>query len=771
MQSSHSPYLAELDEAQRAAVLYNDGPALVVAGAGSGKTRVLVYKLLHLIHCGYAPYSLMALTFTNKAAREMRSRMLELVGRQAYSIKMGTFHSIFSRILREHATLLGYTPDFTIYDSNDSKARVRNIIKLLALDDKIYKPSLIASRISNAKNQLKTPEAYKGDPDLQEADRRANIPRTAEIYARYALELRQSNAMDFDDLLMQTNILFRDHREVLQLWQERIDYLLIDEYQDTNFAQYMIALQLMRDKGKIFVVGDDAQSIYSFRGANIRNILTFEKVFAGAKLFKLEQNYRSSQTIVEVARHLIAHNREQIHKEVYSLGEKGDKIELYKALSAEEEANWVASSIQSQRRQMGDEYKHFAVLYRTNQQSRLLEQRLRAMNIPFRIWGGRSFFDHKEIQDAVAYLRLMVNEQDDTALLRIINYPKRGIGDTTIGKLRDQALKHNTTISEVLKSPQSYGVDANKGTLAKLADFDALLSKMRDKCHEEADFYTLCEWLINTSGIPRELLLDNSPEGKGRRDNLQELLNSLDEYARNASEDGRDASLSEYLQEITLFTDQDKQEEQDDNRVTLMTIHASKGLEFPHIFITGLEEQLFPSMMSLEPHEMEEERRLFYVAITRAERTCHISYAGERFRNGRTEVARPSRFLRELPEHLLHQHSGLGSFGSGYGASRTPLGGGELPKHFKPEAYAPQASKRRVHIARRELIDGVAKPEVRHQSVGNLRIGSRVSHARFGQGEVLILEGKDKDVKATVRFDDGDEKKLLLRYANLQILD
>ncbi len=768
-------YLEQLNAAQRAAVEYNDGPALVLAGAGSGKTRVLVYKLLHLIHSGYHPSRLMALTFTNKAAREMRARIERLVGHSARSIQMGTFHSVFSRILRQHAELLGYTSDFSIYNANDSKNKIKSIIKLLALDEKVYKPGLIQSRISNAKNRLQDPSAYRANAEQSKLDTKANIPRTGEIYNLYTVDLRLANAMDFDDLLVQINRLFKEHPEVLASWQERIDYLLIDEYQDTNFAQYMIARQLMQRKGKIFVVGDDAQSIYSFRGANIENMFSFERTFQGARRFLLEQNYRSSQTIVEAAKHLIARNKNQLPKAVFSLGEIGDPIELYEAVNAEAEASWVGRTIETIRIKQRVDYDHFAVLYRTNQQSRVMEQRLRSMGIPFRIWGGRSFFDHKEVMDVIAYFRLMVNPSDDEALLRIINYPKRGIGDTTILKLRQKALEHHVSISTVLLDPLLYGVEANKGTLSKLNAFVDLLVGMREQTNEEQDFYKLCNWLINTSGIPAELRLDTSPEGKTRLDNLQELLGSIDEYVRNMQEEGEVPNMRAYLSEVALLTDQDSNEEEEQARVTLMTIHASKGLEFPHVFIVGLEEQLFPSPMSSSTlSELEEERRLLYVAITRAERSCHIGYARERFRNGRSEFTHPSRFLRELPRELLRESAGardaldLDYYRQEQG--RLPQSGASLPNHFSPRNFMPTGSSKRVHLERRAGGDEFV-PEPQYQTVGELRIGSRVRHSKFGDGEVTTLEGTGDNIKAIVHFDSGDTRKLLLRFAHLECLD
>ena len=766
-------YLDQLNQPQREAVEYNDGPALVLAGAGSGKTRVLVYKLLHLVNLGYNPSRLMALTFTNKAAREMRSRIAQLIGRDAYKLQMGTFHSIFLRILREHAHLLGYTSDLVIYTTDDTKSKLKKIIKLLNLDDKVYKEGVVHNRISRAKNNLKTAHGYKMDAEQLKLDAKANIPRVYDIYEHYERELKQSNAMDFDDLLLQTNILFRDYPEVLALWRERVDYLLIDEYQDTNFAQYMIARYLMIDKGKIFVVGDDAQSIYSFRGANLENMLRFEQIFKGTRVFKLEQNYRSTQTIVQAAKHVIARNQNQLRKDVFSLGDIGEPIELHEAENGEAEASWVVRTIKNIAFKRKIDYDQFAVLYRTNMQSRLLEQKLLSSGIPFRIWGGRSFFDAKEIKDVLAYFRLMVNERDDEAMYRIINYPKRGIGDTTILKLKQAAMLRKISVMELIREPEAYDLDFNKGTLSKLKNFSLLIDDMREKCREGGDFYKLCEWLINTSGIPTELLLDQTAEGKGRRDNIQEFLSGVDEYARHTLEEGEEPHLAHYLSEISLMTDQDNSADEQEPCVTLMTVHAAKGLEFPHVFIVGLEEQLFPSAMSSEIHELEEERRLFYVAITRAEETCHIGYAKERFRHGKTEFCRPSRFLKELPEDLLKRNAAASDTlryrENKWGNSRDIAD--SIPSSFSKQDFMPSSSspaQRRVFLGRRES----DTPEPQHERTGNLRVGGRVAHPRFGEGIIKVLEGQGENIKATVLFDeDGQERKLLLRFANLQALD
>ena len=764
------PYLAELNEAQRAAVTYNDGPALVIAGAGSGKTRVLVYKLLYLLDCGYHPMGLMALTFTNKAAREMRQRISERAGSVARQIRMGTFHSVFLSILRLHASLLGYTPTFSVYNTSDSRSCIKAIVKRLGLDDKVYKPNLIHSRISSAKNRLLTPEAYASYGELVKYDAKSGLPRIAEIYRLYWDELRQSNAMDFDDLLLQINILFRQHPEILKEWQERIDYLLIDEYQDTNFAQYMVAKQLMQEKGAIFVVGDDAQSIYSFRGANLDNILNFEKTFPSTKVFKLERNYRSTQTIVSAAGSIIAYNEYQIPKQVFSEEAVGEPIQVHEALSGELEALWAGEEIQRLHREQGDSYDSIAILYRTNAQSRTLEQVFRRLGIPFRIYGGRSFFDHKEIMDVMAYLRVLINEQDEEALLRIINYPKRSIGDTTIQRVHSASRTHHLPIMEILRDPLAYGVAVNRPTAGRLQSFAALLDELRTLSQTSEDLYDVVEQVILQTGILADLQSDTTQEGKTRVENIQELLSGIEEYVQATLEEGDTPTLASYVSGVALLTDQDTQGEGEE-AVTLMTIHASKGLEFPHVFVLGLEEDLFPSSMSNTGRELEEERRLFYVALTRAEKTCHLGYARERFRNGRTEFCRPSRFLRELPTELIQFDTahGFGSTPSWLQGTPRPQRGGELPRDFSSAPdFLPQARPSRRVLTQRRWSD---EAEEKLTSIGNLRIGTRVLHKRFGEGEVMELEGSGENAKAVVAFDAGDTKKLLLRFAQLQVLD
>ena len=759
------PYLSELNEAQRAAVVYNDGPALVIAGAGSGKTRVLVYKLLYLLDSGYHPAGLMALTFTNKAAREMQERISRHVGSVARQIHMGTFHSIFGKILRQHAPLLGYTSDYSIYNTSDSRSRIKAIIKQLGLDDKVYKPNVVHNRISSAKNRLITASAYASYTDFLKYDAKSGLSKLYEIYQHYEAELKRSNAMDFDDLLLQINILFREYPDVLREWQERIDYLLIDEYQGTNFAQYMVAKQLMQQKGKIFVVGDDAQSIYSFRGANLENILSFEKTFAGARVFKLERNYRSTQTIVAAAGRVIAQNEYQIPKAVFSEEEEGEPIQVHEAMTGDLEALWAGEEIRRFVRS-GEPYSSIAVLYRTNAQSRTLEQVFRRLGIPFRIYGGRSFFDHKEIMDVIAYCRLMINEQDEEALLRIINYPKRSIGDTTVLRVREAAQREAVSLSRVLHDPLGYGVAVNKPTAARLQAFAALIDELRDYSRSEQDLYAVVERVIRQTGILADLQSDSSGEGKARLENIKELLGGIDEYVRTSLE----ADLQPTLSEVALMTDQDTAGEGDD-AVTLMTIHASKGLEFAHVFILGLEEDLFPSMMSNVGRELEEERRLFYVALTRAERSCHLGYARERFRNGRTEYCRPSRFLRELPQELLRMDTPLSASSStGYSGGRRGYSE-ELPMDFSAAPVfeaRPARPSRKVFVGRREAGEEAPQPVSR---IGKLRIGSRVLHKRFGEGEVMELEGAGDDAKATVAFDAGDTKKLLLRFAQLELLE
>lgn len=610
-------YLEELNESQRNAVLYNDGPSLVIAGAGSGKTRVLTYKIAYLLEQGYQPWSILALTFTNKAAREMKERIARRVGEEARYLWMGTFHSIFSRILRSEAHVIGFTSNFTIYDSSDSKSLIKSIVKEMHLDDKTYKPGMIQSRISNAKNHLVLPDAYASNADLYQNDVNAKVPATRDIYHRYWERCRQSDAMDFDDLLVYTYLLFRDHPEIRQKYAGQFRYVLVDEYQDTNFAQHSIVLQLTKEHQHVCVVGDDAQSIYSFRGANIDNILKFTQLYKGAKLFKLEQNYRSTQTIVCAANSLIEKNSEQIRKEVFSEKAKGEPIGVFNAYSDVEEGEIVANQILRLRSREHYSYNDFAILYRTNAQSRIFEEALRKHNLPYKIYGGLSFYQRKEIKDIISYFRLAVNPNDEEAFKRVVNYPARGIGDTTLNKIIDAATQNHVSLWKVLEEPLTYGVSVNKGTHAKLQGFREVIENfIREAAEKNA--YEAGTLIVRQSGIMNEIYQSNDPENLSRQENIEELINGMHDFCATREEEGNEnVRLTDFLSEVSLLTDQDSDKEGDAEKVTLMTIHSAKGLEFKNVFVVGLEENLFPSALSLNSYkELEEERRLFYVAIT-----------------------------------------------------------------------------------------------------------------------------------------------------------
>ena len=647
-------YLEELNESQRNAVLYNDGPSLVIAGAGSGKTRVLTYKIAYLLEQGYQPWSILALTFTNKAAREMKERIARRVGEEARYLWMGTFHSIFSRILRSEAHVIGFTSNFTIYDSSDSKSLIKSIVKEMHLDDKTYKPGMIQSRISNAKNHLVLPDAYASNADLYQNDVNAKVPATRDIYHRYWERCRQSDAMDFDDLLVYTYLLFRDHPEIRQKYAGQFRYVLVDEYQDTNFAQHSIVLQLTKEHQHVCVVGDDAQSIYSFRGANIDNILKFTQLYKGAKLFKLEQNYRSTQTIVCAANSLIEKNSEQIRKEVFSEKAKGEPIGVFNAYSDVEEGEIVANQILRLRSREHYSYNDFAILYRTNAQSRIFEEALRKHNLPYKIYGGLSFYQRKEIKDIISYFRLAVNPNDEEAFKRVVNYPARGIGDTTLNKIIDAATQNHVSLWKVLEEPLTYGVSVNKGTHAKLQGFREVIENfIREAAEKNA--YEAGTLIVRQSGIMNEIYQSNDPENLSRQENIEELINGMHDFCATREEEGNEnVRLTDFLSEVSLLTDQDSDKEGDAEKVTLMTIHSAKGLEFKNVFVVGLEENLFPSALSLNSYkELEEERRLFYVAITRAEEHCYLSFAKSRFKYGKMEFSSPSRFLKDIDVHFL----------------------------------------------------------------------------------------------------------------------
>ena len=680
--------LNDLNDAQRAAVEYIDGPSLVIAGAGSGKTRVLTYKIAYLLSQGMKPWSIMALTFTNKAAREMKERIGKLVGDDlAQHLYMGTFHSIFSRILRAEAEHIGFNNNFTIYDESDSRSLLKAIIKEMGLDDKAYKPAAVHARISMAKNNLVTAEAYDSDPAILEQNKRAKMPAIGKIYVAYVQRCRQANAMDFDDLLMLTFQLFRDHEEIRQKYAGRFDYILVDEYQDTNHVQMSIVMQLCKEKLRVCAVGDDSQSIYSFRGANIDNILNYQKQLPGTQLFKLEQNYRSTQTIVEAANSLIHHNRNQIQKEVFSKNDRGEKIQYKPAYSDKEEALIVAKNIQRIKRQDDCGYDQFAILYRTNAQSRSFEEEFRKQGIPYRIYGGLSFYQRKEIKDIIAYFRLVANPDDEEAFKRIINYPARGIGATTVTKIADCAHLNQVSFWEVIGNIEHYGLNVNKGTQTKLEKFRLLISSFIDRSHT-LDVYELGDAIIRESRISEDIMSGKNADDLARQENLEEFLSGMQTFVAGRQEEGRmdEAYLTDYLQDVALLTDADSEGEKDEPRVSLMTVHAAKGLEFATVFVVGLEENIFPSpLAAVSVRELEEERRLLYVAITRAEKHCILTNAKNRFRYGKMEFDNPSRFIDEIDASLIEggEEAPESSFGGGrssYGGYGSEGGyGGRMP--------------------------------------------------------------------------------------------
>ena len=695
--------LNDLNESQRKAVEYIDGPSLVIAGAGSGKTRVLTYKIAYLLQQGVKPWSIMALTFTNKAAREMKERIGKLVGQElAQHLYMGTFHSIFSRILRAEAQHIGFTNNFTIYDESDSRSLIKTIVKEMGLDEKVYKPASVHSRISMAKNNLMSAENYARDKELYQADQRAKMPRVGDIFITYVQRCQQANAMDFDDLLTLTFKLFQEHEDIRKKYADRFDFLLVDEYQDTNHAQMRIVMQLCKEKERVCAVGDDSQSIYSFRGANIDNILSFQSRFKEARLFKLEQNYRSTQSIVEAANSLIKHNSNQIPKNVYSKNDKGESLIYKPAYSDKEEALIVCREIKRIKRQDDCQYSDFAILYRTNAQSRSFEEEFRKQGIPYRIYGGLSFFQRKEIKDVIAYFRLVANPDDEEAFKRIINYPSRGIGNTTVAKIAACALDNHVSFWQVISSPEHYGLGVNKGTLAKLESFRLMISGFVEKS-ASMNAFDLGDTIVKESGISADIYKSGSrdPEDLARQENLEELLGGMQSFVEECREEGREqeAYLTDYLQGVALLTDLDSKGDDDEPRVSLMTVHASKGLEFPTVFVVGLEENIFPSAIVSTLRELEEERRLLYVAITRAEKHCVLTSAKNRFRYGKMEFGNPSRFIKEIDSAFIqedsempHDDNGFGSSGYGRGGYGNGGYGGRMPwdnhsisSQFKPD--------------------------------------------------------------------------------------
>ena len=749
-------FINELNENQREAVVNTEGPTLVIAGAGSGKTRVLTYRIANLLSKGVPAYRILALTFTNKAAREMQKRIATLVGQgNASNLWMGTFHSIFSKILRVEAEHLGYTSNFTIYDSQDSKNLIKSIVKDLRLDDKVYKPNDVLGRISMAKNNLVVAQAYAQSAKIVATDQAAKKPMISEIYKYYQLRCRQSDVMDFDDLLLQTNILFRDFPEILEKYQKKFDYILVDEYQDTNYSQYLIIKKLAEQHKNICVVGDDAQSIYSFRGARIENILNFRNDYPGYKLCKLEQNYRSTTTIVDAANSIISRNKEQIPKKTFSENEEGDKIRVMKAMSDKEEGFQVAQEIFRISQNEQAEFNDFAILYRTNAQSRIMEEALRKRNIPYKIYGGLSFYQRKEIKDLLAYLRLTVNQNDEEALKRIINYPKRGIGDTTVDKLKEVALKYNASIWTVLCNLNKVPGVVSAATAAKLTHFRQLIEGFTELAKEEnADDTTYR--IAKTSGIIDDLSADDTPEGVSRKENIQELLNAVKDFSETAYNEGRDDKLPSFLEGVALLTDQDSEKPEDNNKVTLMTIHSAKGLEFENVFIVGMEEDLFPAQQSAyTPAALEEERRLFYVALTRAEKKVVMTYATTRYKNGNVVYPQPSRFIAEIDPVYLE-----GFFTPTRSREDRQLQvPGRVTRMAKPTlSPQPNVEIPDVDTSRLQAISG-----------DTVVPGMIIYHPNFGAGKVITLDGLGVNKKAKVLFAKHGQKVLLLKFAKLYV--
>ena len=780
-------YIEELNEGQRNAVLYNDGPSLVIAGAGSGKTRVLTYKIAYLLENGYQPWNILALTFTNKAAREMKERIARQVGpERARHLWMGTFHSMFLRILHVEAGHIGFTSQFTIYDTADSKSLIRSIIKEMGLDEKVYKPGMVQARISNAKNHLVSPAGYANNKEAYEGDRAAKVPALRDIYQRYWERCRRADAMDFDDLLFYTFLLFRDHPEVLARYQDQFRYILVDEYQDTNFAQHSIVLQLAKNHQHVCVVGDDAQSIYSFRGADIDNILYFTKVYPDTKVFKLEQNYRSTQTIVRAANSLIEKNQWQIRKEVFSEKEKGEAIGVYQAYSDVEEGDIVVNKIAELRREKRYAYSDFAILYRTNAQSRIFEEAMRKRSMPYRIYGGLSFYQRKEIKDVIAYFRLIVNPNDEEAFKRIINYPARGIGDTTVGKIIAAATGHNVSLWTVLCEPLAYGLNFNKGTVGKLQAFRELISAFITDVAEK-NAYEIGADIIRQSGIINDVCQDSSPENLSRKENIEELVNGMSDFCAQRQEEGNpNVLLGDFLSEVSLLTDQDSDKDGDDEKITLMTVHSAKGLEFKNVFVVGMEENLFPSgMVGDSPRALEEERRLFYVAITRAEEHCFLSYAKTRFRYGKMEFGSPSRFLKDIDVRFLRLPQDAGMFRRV--EEEAAVFRRENARGFAPDKEdAPYGGKERVSVRPKQQIIAPTVPRNLKRvapsantastspsagaSANRVQQGQLIEHERFGLGEVLKVEGEGDNAKATIRFKNAGDKQLLLRFARFKVI-
>ena len=760
-------FLKDLNEPQQQAVKTTKGPVMVIAGAGSGKTRVLTYRVAWLLNQGVPPFNILALTFTNKASREMRERIASLIDpAKAKGLWMGTFHSIFARILRAEASYLDYPSHFTIYDTADSKRVIKGIVKEQNLDDKTYAAGYVLNRISNAKNNLISAADYNEDPEIQSHDLQSRKPKLGLIYSLYQQKLHRASAMDFDDLLFNTNVLLRDFPDILYKYQQRFDYILVDEYQDTNFSQYLIVKKLAANNENLCVVGDDAQSIYAFRGANIQNILNFKSDYPDHKVFKLEQNYRSTQHIVSAANSLIVHNKNQIHKTVWTSNGPGEKIQVMKTTNEGEEASWVSGRIFELLQQNQLPYSAFAVLYRTNAQSRAMEEAMRRLNIPYRIFGSVSFYQRREVKDVLSYFRLIINPRDEDAFLRIVNFPARGIGATTVDKLVAAAGDTGKSLWEIAGDPSGNGVAVNSGIARKLAEFVTMIKSFSARLYKLTAF-EMGELVINKSGIRKFYFEDESPESINRRENIEELLSGLQDFVSSPEEGETEVplrTLDEFMQDIALLTDADTKKEKDDdsNKVSLMTIHAAKGLEFPFVFITGVEENLFPSQLSINSQsELEEERRLFYVALTRAMTRATVTYAETRFRYGNFNFCEPSRFIDELdPEYLDHL--------------TTRLPGKKKPA--KSESFA--ESRKNFRKITESTGTATSKPVAAEEDnsgfaildPGVLKMGMEIKHQRFGLGTVVGIEGSGQNAKATVTFAGAGNKQLLLKFARLKIM-
>jgi DNA helicase-2/ATP-dependent DNA helicase PcrA len=774
-------YLKQLNPAQQEAVKATEGPVMIIAGAGSGKTRVLTYRIAYLMaEKGVDPFNILSLTFTNKAAREMKERIGKIVGpSEAKNLWMGTFHSVFAKILRIEADRLGFPSNFTIYDAEDSRKVLANVIKEQSLDKEIYKPKSVARRISALKNALITPKEYLRSPDLQEQDSAARMPQMGDIYRAYAERCFRSGAMDFDDLLFYTFILLRKFPEVLGKYQDRFRYIMVDEYQDTNHAQYLIVKSLANKFGNICVVGDDAQSIYAFRGANIRNILNYQRDYEDVKVFKLEQNYRSTKTIVGAANSLIAKNKEQLQKDVWTDNVPGEKIVVHKTVSDNDEGSFVARSIFEKNMKDHVPFSDFAILYRTNAQSRAMEDALRRKNIPYRIYGGLSFYQRKEVKDLLAYFRLCINQKDEEAFRRVINFPKRGIGDTTIERLTVAANAQGVSIWEICSNPlQLQSVNINRPTTAKIQDFVTKIESFKILA-DKSDAFDAAAHIAKTSGLMRELNEDKTPEGISRKENIEELMNSVKEYSdgQKEIEDG-DPSLSGFMEDVALITDADNNKDDDNNKVSLMTIHLAKGLEFPMVFIVGMEESLFPSMMAMSSRsDLEEERRLFYVALTRAEKEAVLTYTQMRYRWGKLIDCEPSRFLEEIDEEFLDiRVPEFTPFSGPYGdmddapksgSTSRPSSGRSATGPKRPTREPQRKMPTRKNL-RRMPASAESATSGNFEELTDVSLGDRVKHQRFGMGVIKELEGAGPNKKAIIQFDNVGEKKLLLKFAKLE---